>query len=142
MRILLYSFFTNDYVKLIEPWLEYTATRFYNGKADILIATDNPDAVPSNKNIIVRKIKSSPYRNQNLWNKNKRHMEILDEFKDSYDIFAHIQSNCFCNKDLDETNFPIDKDKLTVFEHTATGFLDVVAPNVCKIGSCGYRSLF
>lgn len=141
MRILLYSFFTNDYVKLIEPWLKYTATRFYNGKADILIVTDNPDAVPSDKNIIVRKMSASPYRNQNLWHKNKRHMEVLDEFKDSYDVFAHIQSNCFCTKDLDETNFPIDKDKLTVFEHTGTGYFDVLTSNICKIGSCGYRSL-
>lgn len=141
MRILLYSFFTNDYVKLIEPWLEYTAKRFYKGKADVLIVTDNPDVISDRRDIIVRKITSSKYRNQELWYKNSRHMKILDEFKDSYDIFVHIQSNCFCTKDLDETNFPIDKDKLTVFEHTCTGIMDVLPSSVCKIGSCGYHPM-
>lgn len=68
-------------------------------------------------------------------------MEILEKYKDYYDIFAAFQSNCFCPNLVNEDNFPIDKDKLTVFSHACTGLFDVVTPSVCKIGSCGYRPL-
>ena len=141
MKILLYCIFTNEYVKLIKPWLETTAKNFYPHCTDVLILTDNPDAIEDRRGLIVEKIESLPFRNQELWMKNKRHMEILDKYKDNYDIFANIQANCYCPKLVDETNFPIYKNKLTVFEHTCTGFYEVLMTNTCKIGSCGYRSL-
>lgn len=141
MKILLYCIFTNEYVKLIKPWLETTAKNFYPHCTDVLILTDNPDIIEDRRGLIVEKIESLPFRNQELWMKNKRHMEILDKYKDNYDIFANIQANCYCPKLVDETNFPIYKDKLTVFEHTCTGFYEVLMTNTCKIGSCGYRSL-
>ena len=142
MKILLYCIFTNDYVKFMKPWLETTAKNFYPHCTDVLILTDNPDTIEDRRWLIVEKIESMPFRNQELWMKNKRHMEILDKYKDSYDIFANIQSNCFCVKELNESNFPIDKNKLTVFEHTGSGYFDVLRTNACKIGSCGCRSLF
>ena len=141
MKILLYCIFTNEYVKMIKPWLETTAKNFYPHCTDVLILTDNPDYIEDRRGLIVEKIESLPFRNQELWMKNKRHMEILDKYKDNYDIFANIQANCYCPKLVDETNFPIYKDKLTVFEHTCTGFYEVLMTNTCKIGSCGYRSL-
>ena len=141
MRILLYCIFTNEYVKLIKPWLETTAKNFYPHCTDVLILTDNPDIVEDRRGLIVEKIESLPFRNQELWMKNKRHMEILDKYKDSYDIFAAVQSNCYCPTIVNESNFPIDKNKVTVFEHTATGIFDAVKNSTCKIGSCGCRSL-
>ena len=141
MKILLYCIFTNEYVKLIKPWLETTAKNFYPHCTDVLILTDNPDLVEDRRGLIVEKIESLPFRNQELWMKNKRNMEILDKYKDSYDIFANIQANCYCPNPVDEKNFPINKDKLTVFEHTCTGYYEVLMTNTCKIGSCGCRSL-
>ena len=141
MKILLYCIFTNEYVKLIKPWLETTAKNFYPHCTDVLILTDNPDLVEDRRGLIVEKIESLPFRNQELWMKNKRHMEILDKYKDNYVIFANIQANCYCPKPVGEKNFPIYKDKLIVFEHTCTGFYEVLMTNTCKIGSCGYRSL-
>ena len=126
MKILLYCIFTNEYVKLIKPWLETTAKNFYPHCTDVLILTDNPDLVEDRRGLIVEKIESLPFRNQELWMKNKRHMEILDKHKDNYDIFANIQANCYCPNPVGEKNFPIYKDKLTVFEHTCTGFYEVV----------------
>lgn len=141
MKILLYCIFTNEYVKMIKPWLETTVKNFYPHCTDVLILTDNPDYIEDRRGLIVEKIESLPFRNQELWMKNKRHMEILEKYKDSYDIFANIQANCFCPKLVNEENFPIYKDKLTVFEHTGTGFFEILTTNTCKIGSCGCRSL-
>ena len=75
MRILLYCIFTNEYVKLIKPWLETTAKNFYPHCSDVLILTDNPDIIEDRRGLIVEKIESLPFRNQELWMKNKRHME-------------------------------------------------------------------
>lgn len=141
MKILLYCIFTNEYVKMIKPWLETTAKNFYPHCTDVLILTDNPDIIEDRRGLIVEKIESLPFRNQELWMKNKRHMEILEKYKDFYDIFANIQANCFCPNLVNEDNFPIYKDKLTVFEHTGTGYFEVLMTNTCKIGSCGCRSL-
>ena len=140
MKILLYCIFTNEYVKLIKPWIETTAKNFYPHCTDVLILTDNPDIIEDRRGLIVEKIESLPFKNQESWMKNKRHMEILQKYKDSYDIFAAIQSNCLCPNFVNEDNFPIDKDKLTVFAHVCTGRFDVITPSVCKIGSCGCRS--
>lgn len=142
MKILLYCIFTNDYVKMIKPWLETTAKHFYPHCTDVLILTDNPDYIEDKRGIIVEKIDSLQFRNQELWMKNKRHTHILEKYKDSYDVFANIQANCFCVYDLNEKNFSIDKDKLTVFEHTGTGYFDVLKSNTCRVGSCGCRSLY
>lgn len=141
MRNLLYCIFTNEYVKLIQPWLETTARNFYPHCTDVLIITDNPDVIENRKGIIVREIKSLPNRHDELCLKCKRHMEILDEFKDCYDFFAAIQGNCLLPNKVNENNFPLPKDKLSVFTHTCEGFYDVLVKNVCKIGSSGYRSL-
>lgn len=43
MKILLYCIFTNEYVKMIKPWLETTAKNFYPHCTDVLILTDNPE---------------------------------------------------------------------------------------------------
>ena len=141
MKVLLYCIFTNECVKLIKPWLETTAKNFYPHCTDVLILTDNPDIIEDRRGLIVEKIKSSTFRNQELWMKNKRHMEILDKYKDSYDIFANIQAKCFCPNLVNEENFPINKDKLTVFEHQCTHKLKDLTNLICEMGSCGYHSL-
>lgn len=141
MRILLYAIFTNEYTKLIKPWLETTAKNFYPNNTDVLVITDNPDCIEDRRGLIVEKIESLPFRNQELWMKNKRHMEILDKYKDSYDIFACLQSNCLCPNLVDERVLPLNKDKLTVFEHTCSGIKNVITNSICKLGSCGCRPL-
>lgn len=122
MRILLYCIFTNEYVQLIQPWLETTARNFYPHCTDVLIITDNPDAIKDRRGIIVREIKSLPNRHDELCLKCKRHMDILNEFRDDYDLFAAIQGNCLLPNKVDENNFPLPKDKLSVFTHTCEGF--------------------
>lgn len=140
MKILLYCIFTNEYVKLIKPWLETTAKNFYPHCTDVLIITDDENYVKDYPNILTKIIKTSPNRNDVLHNKRKRHMEILEEFK-GYDLYANIQSNCLLPSTLDETNFPLPSDKITVFSHTCEGIHDILQRNICKLGSCGYRSL-
>ena len=141
MRILLYCIFTNEYVKLIKPWLETTAKNFYPHCTDVLVVTDNPDAIEDKRGIIVKTITSHPNRHDELCLKCKRHMDILDEFKNDYDFFAAIQGNCLAPNKIDETNFLLPQDKLSVFTHTCDGIFDVLGKNVCKLGSSGYRSL-
>lgn len=142
MRILLYCIFTNEYTKLIKPWLETTAKNFYPDNTDVLVVTDNPDAIENKKGIIVREIESFPNRHTELCLKCKRHMEILNEFKETYDFFAAVQGNCLLINKIDETNFPLPFDKLSVFDHTCKSFYDdVLNKNVCKVGSCAHRPL-
>lgn len=141
MRILLYAIFTNEYTKLIKPWLETTAKNFYPNNTDVLVITDNPNCIEDRRNIIVKTITSHKNRHDELCLKCKRHLEVLEEYKDSYDFFAAIQGNCLLIKEVNEDNFPLPKDKLSVFQHTCTGFRDILNDNVCKVGSCGYRSL-
>lgn len=141
MKILLYAFFTNDYKKLLPYWIIYTANNFYVENTDVLVITDDENIKFDNPRFYVKYIKSNKFRNIELWNKNIRHCEILDEYKDKYDLFAYVQSNCFFTQKVDETNFPLDKDKITVFEHTGTTFFNVLRTNICKVGSCGYKPL-
>lgn len=140
MKILLYCIFTNDYVKMIKPWLETTAKNFYPHCTDVLIITDNEIYIKDYNNILVKIIKTSTNRNDVLHNKRKRHAEILKDYK-GYDLYANIQSNCLLPHNIDETNFPLPNDKLSVFAHTCDGIHNILQKNICKLGSCGYRSI-
>lgn len=140
MRILLYAIFTNEYTKLIKPWLETTAKNFYPNNTDVLVITDNPSFVTS-PNVIVREVDSKTNRTDELYTKFLHNLNILEEFKDKYDFFAHIQSNCFLPKIVDENSFPLHNDKITVFEHTCKGFYEVLKENICRVGSCAYRPI-
>lgn len=100
MRILLYAIFTNEYTKLIKPWLETTAKNFYPNNTDVLVITDNPDCIEDRRSIIVKTITSHKNRHDELCLKCKRHLEVLEEYKDSYDFFAAIQGNCLLTKEL------------------------------------------
>lgn len=142
-NILLYSIFTNEYKKLLPLWLQYNSHNFYNGECDIIIFTDDVSSISVPDYIKVEEIKPSwPYKNLELWAKNERHCKILDKYKDFYDIFVNLQSNCLVTKPLNSTNFPIDKDKLTVFAHVSYPHCnEILQQSIAKIGSCAYRSL-
>lgn len=141
MKILLYCIFTNEYNLLINPWLGTTGKNFYPGKTDILVITDNPDAVKDIPNIKIKIIESCSNRNAELHLKCARHMDILNEYKDSYNFFAAVQANCFIKDKIDEKNFPLPIDKISVFDHTYGYIPQTVTKGVCKLGSNGYRSL-
>lgn len=142
MKILLYAIFTNEYKKLIPLWIEHTANKFFPQESDVLILTDDTSVVSPTDRIKVEFIQSSPYRNEELWLKNERHCEILDAYKDSYDFFVNLQSNCLLTKVLDSSNFPLDKERLTVFAHVSYPHCSEVLRNsMAKVGSVAYRSL-
>lgn len=142
MKILLYAIFTNEYKKLIPLWLEHTANKFFPQESDVLILTDDTSVVSPTDRIKVEFIQSSPYRNEELWLKNERHCEILDAYKDSYDFFVNLQSNCLLTKVLDSSNFPLDKERLTVFAHVSYPHCSEILRNsMAKVGSAAYRSL-
>lgn len=142
MKILLYAIFTNEYVKILPHWLKFTASNFYPNNTDVLIVTDADVMLDDKKEkVFIKKITSSKFRNQELWLKNKRHMEILEEYKDKYDLFVSIQSNCLIKSTLDEHNFPIDCSKLNVILHSSPNTFDTLRMSMCKVGSIGYRPL-
>lgn len=138
MKILLYAIFTNEYSKLIPLWLKYTAANFYPESSDVLIITDNKEITKLFPNINVKIIESSLFRNEELWLKNERHLEILEKYKNDYDLFATIQSNCFLKTKVNQYNFPINPHKLTVFSHAFQNKIDILTPSICKESSCGY----
>lgn len=142
-KYLLYCFFTNDYSKIINTWLEQTAYKFFPEETDILVLTDRPELVVNpHDNVIVKKLSNvSKFRNQELWRKSFCHMQVLNEYKDKYEIFAHIQSNCFLPHGLNDDIITFDKNKLTVIAHTCTDIGIRLADFHCKIGSSGYRPL-
>lgn len=137
MRILLYSIFTNEYIKLLPLWLELTASRFYPGEADVLVLTDSPEKVESDK-VIVGRIDSLKDRNSELLQKVERHLDVLNEFSTQYDVFVHLQANCFIPGELNSSNFSIDPAKFKVFEHIWSGDA-IIANSTCRIGSAGWR---
>lgn len=141
MKILLYCIFTNTYIKLIKPWLETTGKNFYSNNTDILIVTDNLKAVENIPNIKIKIIDSDINRNNELQIKCKRHMEILEEYKDSYDFFAAVQANCFLKEYIDNNNYPLPTNKLSVFPHSCGDITHILPKSVCKVGSAGYKSL-
>ena len=75
-KYLLYCFFTNDYSKIINTWLEQTAYKFFPEETDILVLTDRPELVVNpHDNVIVEKLSNvSKFRNQELWRKSFCHM--------------------------------------------------------------------
>ena len=142
MKILLYAIFTNEYKKLIPLWIEHTASKFFPKESDVIIFTDDTSVIKETDRIKVKLIESSPYRNEELWAKNERHCEILDTYKDSYDLFVNLQSNCLLTKIIDSSNFSIDKEKLSVFAHVSYPHCsEILRISMAKVGSCAYKSL-
>lgn len=142
MKILLYAIFTNEYKKLIPLWIEHTASKFFPKESDVIIFTDDISVVKETDRIKVKFIESSPYRNEELWAKNERHCEILDTYKDSYDFFVNLQSNCLLTKTIDSSNFSIDKERLSVFAHVSyPDCSDILRNSMAKVGSVAYRAL-
>lgn len=139
MRTLLYCFFTNDYVKLIPYWIQYTAKRFKYGHADILILTDQPELVPY-PGVMVRHVDSLGCRSAELYGKFDKHLAVLDEFKHSYDIYAHLQSNCLLSGVLSEDTFPLAADKVTVFRHSFAPLTEDDSKVDFSIGSAAWTA--
>lgn len=143
MKFLIYCVFTKSYNKLILYWIENTAKRFYPGKTDILVITD--DKTFKENSLLIEYIESKNSLDDELYAKFERHLQILEKYKNKYDIFVAFQSNCFISKILNEDNFPIDKEKLTVFAHSLIcadkiSGNDLVLSSCPKIGSCAYRN--
>jgi hypothetical protein len=142
MKILLYSIFTNEYKKLIPLWLEHTASNFYPDVTDVLIITDDKDYISPDPKVKVKYTESSVYRNEELLCKNARHCAILQEFKDYYDLFVNLQSNCLLTGTVNAENFPIDPTKLTCFAHVSWPRCAIILPRaVVQKGSVAYKPL-
>ena len=141
MRILLYCIFTNDYNKLLPNWLTYTANNFYTDNADILIITDDLTCKSSNERIKVKYIRSVD-RATLLFEKFYIHLEVLNEFRDSYDVFAHLQSNCLLTRKVEHNTLPFVYNKLNCFTHlTWPSCKSIIYKSVPQKGSVAYKDL-
>lgn len=126
-NILIYCVFTREYKKLIEPWLYFTASRLFPGKADILIITDSKtyvkDALSDIKDIpfMVEYVDPCKTREEELFLKGYRFLECVYKYADKYDFAFGIQSNCFLTHNIDTDKIPLEKNKITVPTHVTYG---------------------
>lgn len=141
MRILLYCTFVNDYIKLLPNWLKYTASNFYTDNTDVLIMTDDTTYI-SNEDRIKIKYVQSKERAELLFDKFHMHLDVIEEYKDKYDIFAHLQANCLLTRKVEHGTLPFVYNKLNCFTHlTWPNCRAILDHSVVQKGSVAYKNL-